>query len=139
MNFGDARLPDRFWEKAIPEPMTGCWLWTAGLSDGYARFQDGWKRYKAHRYSYVMLVGPVADGLDMDHKCRTTCCVNPAHLEPVTHRVNVQRGAAGDRQKAKTHCPKGHEYAGENLYVHGTNRQCRACGRARMSRKRRAA
>jgi hypothetical protein len=118
----------------------GCWNWLGDRDGkGYGRFslQYGEKGHRknrevrAHRYQYEMLVGPIPDGLEIDHGCKNTLCVNPSHLEPVTHRVNVLRGdsppAAGAR---KTHCPKGHPYSGENLHrERGGARKCRACGR----------
>jgi hypothetical protein len=81
----------------------------------------------AHRASYTALVGVIPPGLFMDHLCRTRCCVNPAHLEPVTNRENTKRGKA-----LITHCPSGHPYSGDNLLIsrHGS-RYCKACQLAR--------
>jgi hypothetical protein len=100
---------------------------------GYGRFQVGvGKCVQAHRWSYEQLIGPIPQGLVLDHLCRTPACVNPAHLEPVTSSTNVKRGEVGLRHRSKTHCPQGHEYSAENTYVHrGTNRHCRACLRGR--------
>jgi hypothetical protein len=140
MNFLDPRLPDRFWNKVIPEPNTGCWLWTASCNEkGYGLF--GWDRKttKTHRITYLTLVGPVPAGLELDHKCRVRSCCNPAHLEPVTHQVNAQRGAVGRRFRERTSCSKGHEYTEQNTRIDNDgSRVCRECVRLYM-RARRAA
>ncbi len=127
---GDKRLPERFWEKVSVEPNSGCWLWLASTTFGYGVF--GWrgKTPYAYQVAYRELVGPVPDGLELDHLCRTPLCCNPEHLEPVTHAENVRRGSAGKRMTAVTHCPKGHEYAGHNLIIHKRGgRVCRECHR----------
>lgn len=130
----------RFWQKVS---QTGniceCWIWTASLNDGYGRPQINGKHVYAHKYSYEHVFGPVPEGLQLDHLCRDRACVNPYHLEPVTTQENTKRGDqrkfAGCRQKAKTHCPSGHEYAGENLLVCGGKRYCRACNREKARRR----
>src|SRR3990167_4576388 len=75
------------------EPNTGCWLWMGSCSGGYAKISTRGGRPPAsvHVLMYENAVGPVPDGLELDHKCRVRCCVNPGHLEPVTRRVNVLR------------------------------------------------
>lgn len=100
MTFGDARLPDRFWSKCVPEPNSGCWLWYGASARGYGYIQIkiAFRTYKAkiaHRHAYESLVGPIAPGLDLDHLCRNTACCNPAHLEPVTHAENMRRSPLG--------------------------------------------
>jgi hypothetical protein len=133
VNFGDPRLPDRFWSKVAPCPMTGCWLWTGSISKGgYAFFGMKDTVCYAHRVSYQSLVGVIPAKFHIDHLCRVRCCVNPAHLEPVTHAENLRRG--DNVQSKKTHCPKGHPYSGDNLIMRkfpdgvvGVNRLCRAC------------
>lgn len=125
-----------FWEKAAPPNENGCVLWLASQkANGYGQFWDGSRMVLAHRFAYEMLVGPVPDGLELDHLCRVRHCVAPAHLEPVTRRENVLRGASPEQlrawQTSKTHCPSGHEYNERNTYVSGGKRACRACGAAR--------
>lgn len=135
MNFLDPRLPDRFWSKCIPEPMSGCWLWFATTTpQGYGRVGTGGHTTEyAHRLAYMTLVGPIPEGLELDHKCTQRCCANPAHTEPVTHKVNCQRGSAGEvngaRMRAITHCPRGHEYTPENTRISNGSRHCRECRR----------
>lgn len=115
-----------------------CWLWTGGLSHGYGHFSDrGWQG-GAYRWAYEHWVGPIPEGLDLDHLCRITSCVNPAHLEPVTHRENLLRGETFQAANAaKTHCPAGHAYDAKNTYIYRDKRYCRACHNARqLARKR---
>ncbi len=125
-----AGLPERIADKIVPEPNSGCWLWTgtfAGKEYGQT-FWNGKSAY-AHRTVYEILKGPIPEGLCIDHLCRVPSCVNPDRLEPVTMKENLRRGEhPGNGNKEKTHCPKGHLYSGENLYVRRKGwRQCRTC------------
>ncbi len=112
----------------------GCWVWR-GSKDraGYGRISHARENALVHRLAYELLVGPIPDGLTLDHLCRNRACYNPEHLEPVTNKENVLRGVSPSAQHAKkTHCPRGHPYAGDNLYVaRRGNRGCRTCQRAR--------
>lgn len=109
---------ERFRQRYRVDEATGCWVWTAGTNDGgYGRFTPSRAEgaQAAHRWSYVHHVGPIADGLTIDHRCRVRLCVNPAHLEAVTLRENLLRGnTAAARNAAKTRCPQGHPYDGTN-------------------------
>lgn len=122
-----------------------CWTWEAATTWlGYGKFSTTRSVWTpAHRVSHELFVGPIPEGLQIDHLCRNPRCVNPKHLEPVTPRENTMRGEAPSAYHAKkTHCPKGHPYSGDNLYVGAKgNRVCRACGRekARVKRQREGA
>lgn len=133
----DITANDRFWAKV--DASGDCWEWTAAITaDGYGNFsmvRDGRKIYRyAHRLTYQSLVGEIPAGLVIDHLCRNRKCVNPAHLEPVTDRTNIRRGAALPAIQARqTHCVNGHEFDDENTYVWAKeyHRSCRACGAER--------
>lgn len=141
-------LANRLWTKVdkvgpVPEhrPELGpCWQWTASTTaGGYGQIRTGGAagpmRY-AHRVAYEFTVGPIPDGLQIDHLCRNRSCVNPGHLEPVDNRENSLRGQSFAALNArKTHCPKGHEYSQENtvLDTNTGSRKCRICTRKRDS------
>ena len=133
--FGDDRLPPRFWQK-VRILDNGCWEWTAAKRGGYGVFGLGTRSdglIRAHRYAYAELVGPIPEGLQLDHLCRNRPCVNPEHLEPVTGRENTLRGESPQAQNArKTHCPRGHAYDLLNTYSGGKGgRQCDICRKER--------
>ena len=107
-----------------------CWVWNGSRKQDYG-YYDG---KIAHRLVYKLIVGDIPEGLELDHLCRNRPCVNPGHLEPVTHAENVRRGAA-----LRTHCKQGHEFTAENTYrmPRGPRvgaRHCRACNRAAVAR-----
>lgn len=134
-------LIERFESRYIPEPNTGCWIWIGSavrIRDKveYGKFgliggRNG-KQTWAHRFAYEFLVGPIPDGLTIDHLCRFTLCVNPRHLEPVTSKVNTLRGNSTSAIHARaTHCSHGHPFSEENTCITPSGaRQCRACRRA---------
>jgi hypothetical protein len=98
--------------------------------------------FRAHRVAYEALIGPIPDGLQLDHLCRNRACVNPLHTEPVTQIENIRRGEAGvpsgSQQRAKTHCPQGHPYSQGNTYIRKNgHRMCRTCNAAAQRRLRR--
>lgn len=138
----DANDRERFESRYSVDQTTGCWLWHDQLNEtGYGMFFIKGKRRRAHRLSYMMHVGPVPGGLGLDHLCRVRNCINPAHLEPVTQRENINRGfwskrgaaASAERRRKKTHCKWGHPLSGSNLYVdvYG-KRKCNACAALRQ-------
>jgi hypothetical protein len=131
----DESLLVRFAAKVKSSP-DGCWLWTAsqdGGGYGILGVKEGKKMpmRKAHRVSYVLFVGPIPDGLDLDHLCRVRHCVNPDHLEPVTRTVNIRRGLQPGHRDSQTHCKQGHPLSGDNLVRTKTQRVCRICRNAR--------
>lgn len=138
-------IAERAMDKFIPEPNSGCWLWIGSAMNGYGRIRLGSKSegtVAAHRVIYEALRGPVPDGLELDHLCRNPSCVNPDHMEPVTHRENTIRGDAmknGWWHREKTHCPQGHPYSPENTRFKGGPRRrfraCRACSRIADKRR----
>ena len=132
-------LFERFEERYIPEPNSGCWLWIgACLNTGYGEIGLGKKTLLAHRVSYEFYRGKIPDGLQIDHLCRVRCCVNPWHMEPVTIGENVRRGESVKLTKARcalqTHCKNGHLLSGSNLYLRPEGG--RACKQCRYDRKR---
>ena len=136
----------RFRRLAKPQA-NGCWLWTGphGTRDGYGHFQPGpgQPRHMAHKWAYQAFTGPIPEGMQIDHLCHTkdeACpggaecphrrCVNPDHLEAVTASENTTRQRHHER--ARTECPKGHPYSGDNLIAGSDGRRrCRECDRAR--------
>ena len=114
---------------------SGCLEWMGSKVKGYGRFWAYGHYRMAHTYLYEYVFGNIPNGLQLDHLCRNEGCVNPLHLEPVTHRENVLRGLSPEvsrqRQLAKTHCPHGHPYNKGNTYYRKDNggRACRICRR----------
>lgn len=105
----------------------GCWTLRLKIdpTNGYSRIRINGKGRWAHRVSYEAFVGPIPEGLHIDHLCRNRSCVNPAHLEPVTPLVNTRRSpiAHGSEQA----CPRGHRYDDANTYRASGRRYCRTC------------
>lgn len=142
--FASIPFEERFWPKV--DKTESCWLWTANIRNGYGMSQSRDNTVRmAHRLAYEELVGEIPKGKELDHLCHTwdkSClggyecphrrCVNPDHLEPVTHLVNGRRGRAGvvsaARQRAKTHCKFGHPFDEKNTkYTSAGARVCRRC------------
>jgi len=118
----------------------GCWLpRRVATQTGYVMVWDHGRFRLTHRVMYEGLVGPIPDGMTLDHLCRNRACCNPEHLEPTTIRENTLRGEAASAINArKTHCLRGHAFDSANTYVWRGHRQCRACN-AMRARKRSAA
>ena len=136
-----------------------CWLWRGKLNErGYARTTYNGRTTGAHRKAYELLVGPIPDGLELDHLCRITNCVNPDHLEPVTgdenkRRAKAFRNLAGTHTRVPkqpkvkgraTHCRKGHALTEANTLVskrsNGSFRlRCKICQHEVQERHRRKA
>lgn len=137
-------LPERIAKKIMPEPTSGCWLWTGSTTTkgyGVLYYRGPGNKYgrRAHAVVYEFFHGPIPEGLELDHLCRNKSCVSPWHLEAVTHWENCERAKearnAGIRAVAATitHCPHGHEYTDANTVrapVTGW-RVCKTCRDAR--------
>lgn len=114
-----------------------CWNWTGHKIKRYGRIRlDKNTMQIAHRFIYLFLTGESGEDLVVDHLCRNRSCCNPRHLELVTNRENIRRGMSGVFFRNKTHCPSGHEYSAENVYLFKSSRgyahrQCRQCGNER--------
>ncbi|ATN90244.1 HNH endonuclease [Gordonia phage Lennon] len=137
--------PASFWSRV--DRSGDCWLWLGYVRpDGYGQCYTRDGNRLAHRVAYVLDGRDLDPALTLDHLCRRRACVNPQHLEQVTAEVNTARGDAGvaraSQQHAKTKCPAGHDYAGDNLIVvqrpnrAGPERRCRTCTRATERRSR---
>ena len=122
-----------FKQKYRVDSESGCWIWTGTkIWNGYGVYSG----QVAHRKAYEIFVGPVPDGLDLDHLCRNRGCVNPAHLEPVTRSVNLRRGFEA------TGCKNGHGYSTETITLIHTSsgqfhRRCIICHREQNRRAKR--
>lgn len=123
--------PIRFSNSRRIEP-DGCWTWLLSTRrNGYGHFSPEHSTHvSSHRYAYELYIGPIPEGMQLDHLCRNRICCNPSHLEPVTCKENLLRGDTFNAKNAsRTHCPKGHPYRGENLMLQNGSRHCRACRR----------
>lgn len=134
---GDARLSyrDRLLTRITvdldgtrPVDDAPCWTWTGCIKgNGYGYFRE----QLAHCLVFAELRGEIPAGLELDHLCRNHSCVNPAHLEPVTHEENCRRGLTGEvaraRMLGKTHCVRNHEFTPENTKQTPRQRKCRQC------------
>lgn len=126
-----ATIISRFMTRVIIGPIFGCWEWRGHHDSGYGVLRLGAGHIGAHRLSYELYIGPIPPDLHIDHLCRNRGCCNPWHLEPVTPGENILRGETpAARNKAKTHCLRGHLLEGGNLYINKNNgRCCRACAK----------
>lgn len=137
-------LAERLWRRvdkngplSAHRPDLGpCWIWTGGKTGrGYGGVanegtrREGTRRLvNVHRLAYELLVGPIPSGLTLDHLCRVRLCVRPAHLEPVTLRMNILRGEGPTAKQARqTHCKRGHPFDKANTSLQRGKRSCRAC------------
>ena len=110
---------------------TGCWEWTSTKNQkGYPRMKIDKVMCGAHRVSYEMFTGPLIDELEMDHICENRGCINPAHIQQISHGDNIRNGARW-RHKKDNHCIHGHKYTEENTQIRADGRKrCATCRRS---------
>src|SRR5690606_5716607 len=134
---------ERFEEKYIPEPNTGCWLWVGSTNNrGYGQFRTGGRPgvlWLAHRFSYKTARGSLSRDDLIRHVCDTPSCVNPDHLETGSYKDNAQDAIRRGRVSwvSQTHCVNGHEFTEENTLYRKSrpnSRECRACAKIRKKR-----
>ena len=126
-----AELQQRLFAKIKMNDIS-CWLWQGHKTDGYGRIGSNGKTVRTHRAAYQAWIGPIPDGLTLDHLCRNRECFNPVHLQPVTKKENVLRGIGVTAANArKTHCLRGHLLAGINLFQ-TADRRCARCEHIRQ-------
>ena len=142
---------DRFLDLVDRRGRSECWPWLGGKSSGYGMFAPEPRGLMgAHRYAYMIFIGMVPEGMDLDHQCHSAAvvvgdcqggescphrsCVNPWHLEPVTRKVNSQRGYRLSAVNDPT-CANGHEWTDANRYVAPNGQvNCRDCNKVAKRR-----
>lgn len=129
------KLPERWRARFASKVAIGgeCWEWTAGTSNGYGRFAVTPSRIEySHRLSFIAVFGQPHRSLTIDHLCRNRRCVRPWHLQAVSNRENILRGAGfSGRNAQKTECAHGHALTTENTRNVNGWRQCVTCERSR--------
>lgn len=125
------KLDERFWENVVVGTPNECWSWLRGVgTHGYGYLRIGGKYMLAHRVAFSLVKGSIPNGKEIDPLCRNHICVNPNHLEAVTHRENILRGYTIPAfMAAQVTCQRGHQYNEENTLFWGTRRECRVCQR----------
>jgi hypothetical protein len=125
----------RFVDK-IEKSDSGCWIWGAGKDGhGYGQFWLDGREQAAHRVSYELFVGPIPEGLVIDHLCRTPACVNPSHIEPVTVLENNIRGLAPASAMNGETCRNGKHPWPESAVRAGKQLRCQPCSQAAYRRR----
>jgi hypothetical protein len=118
----------RFWRRVDRTSPDGCWNWTGALNAaGYGAVGCNNKVLRTHRVAYELLVGPIPEGLQLDHLCRNRACCNPAHLEPVTNRENWMRGQHRVAKFQRGECQRGHDQATHTYTRPSGVSYCRQC------------
>jgi len=134
MSLKDEQIPihiKKILNKLEPLTESGCWVYTGYVNNyGYARMRVNKRTCSAHRLMYEHHIGPIPNGLVIDHLCRVKCCVNPYHLEAVPQKKNVLRGnGVTSINSRKTHCHAGHPFDDKNTYRLKLGRGCKTCYR----------
>lgn len=128
---------EQFWLLA-DEDTSGCWEWVGRIRStlGYGYITVNRSMLMAHRVAWTLVRGPIPNNVTLDHLCRNRRCINPAHLELVSNKVNILRGDSPTAINArKTHCKRGHEFTPENTRLHHERRECRVCIKIRQRRE----
>jgi len=130
-------LEERLWSRVHKEP-GGCWLWTGGFTRrGYGQIRVNGRNTYVHRVTWSLAGRSLPEGMEIDHLCRVHNCVNPDHLEPVTHRENVLRGTGLSANHArKTRCIHGHPLDGLRIGLRAGARYCITCNREKARQQR---
>lgn len=127
--------------RSLPMP-NGCIEWRGAIfRSGYGAVRVDGQAVGAHRVSLMLSSGPPPEGKNMAlHRCHNRKCVNPEHLywgdAADNGRDTAEAGRAFNGNRAKTHCPRGHEYDLENTYVHRGLRSCKECRRQKVRERR---
>lgn len=128
---------DDLFDRSIPVPVTGCWLWEGPIHpDGYGLVYSDGRTEGVHRVAVRKAGREIPIGMQVDHLCRVRCCINPTHLEVVSHAENIRRGetglASGKTKRALTHCKSGHPFIpGNYSLTPAGHRRCLICHRQR--------
>lgn len=132
--FAKKTTSDDWRDHAIPEPMSGCWLWDGAVDGrGYGKYVRGGRHLQAHRVAYEETYGPIQSGLSVCHRSDNPLCVNPDHLFVGTPVDNMQDMSRKGRhfRSGQTHCKRGHELTPENTYYtqnkNSVSRSCKTC------------
>lgn len=124
---------DRLMARTDKAAAGGCWEWQGSKDvQGYGRINIGNVPRLVHRVAYELLVGPIPEGLELDHQCVNPPCLNPAHMAPVTHAENMAR-------TRRSTCKRGHVFTDATVYTKGDgSRECAVCKVARRVKARQA-